>query len=119
MHAAQHLIGLIETLESQIADTQSDVDVEALTVACQDLVTWASQFDPALHGDAATIPSDQDRALVAQAVGAIRRARPLVVHAKAGLSEKMGVAQHSRRALKGYSFLKPASQERQFLDFKA
>lgn len=118
MDASDRLIRLIEEMEAQL-DGSLPLDVEALTLACQDLVAWASRFDPEVAGVAALTPTDEDRALVALALAAIRRGQHRLSAAQEAVQGRIAGAQRGRRALNGYGFLKRAGSERQYVDFKA
>ena len=117
---AEELVASIDAMAARLdEDDDATLDVEALTLACQNLVAWAGRFDKRVSGERAVEPSEEERALVGEVLKALRRAGALLSTRKEGIGERLQEARHSRRSIGGYAFLKPAGSERQFISFKA
>lgn len=120
MQPIRALIDAIDAMDTALAeDDNAELDVEALTLACQNLVSWAMRFDPKVMGTEALTPSDEEQAAVLEVASALRKGEALLTTHKDALNERIQGARRSRRGLGGYAFLKPVGVERQFVSFKA
>lgn len=103
----------LATIDEDLA-ADRDLDVEILTLACQDLERWASTFDPDRGG--ASRPSEADRIGLAQALERLKEAQAFIEGARETARGRLREARTTRRGLNGYAFLKPCGDSRQFVD---
>lgn len=107
---AEQALAAIESGESPSADS--------LMVTCQNLVTWASRFDPERHGPDASIPSESER----QAGMAAIETLTTLIHAyevsMESIQADLKKNHHNRRALAGYGCIKSLASHSQFVNRK-
>jgi len=91
---------------------------DTLMVTCQNLVTWASRFDPERHGPDAYAPSESEREAAMTAIETLSTLIQTYESSLADIRGELKEKHHSRRALSGYGCIKSAATHSQFINRK-
>ncbi len=114
------IANLVEDAEQAISaieagETPSE---ESLMITCQNLVTWASRFDPDRHGPDTHTPSDEDRQAVVTAIKTLSLLIEAYESSMESIQSELKEKHHSRRALSGYGCIESVSSHSQFINRK-